>query len=93
METKVQKGLDKNDSQPIKYRCLSSQEIRAFLKQPLSSVIKQACSKEHLPFLLIVALGTFLRFYQFVSLPMGFQAEEVQATYESYALLLHGADR
>jgi len=54
METKVQKGLYKNDSQPIKHRCLSSQEIRAFLKQPISYVIKKACSKEHLSFLLIL---------------------------------------
>src|SRR5205814_4529503 len=42
---------------------------------------------------LIMALATFLRFYRFVSLPMGFQPEEVNDIYESYALRLHGADR
>ena len=72
---------------------LLCQEIKSFLKQPISYVIKKAYIKEHLPFVLIMALATFLRFYRFVSLPMGFQHEEVSVAYESYALILHGTDR
>jgi len=72
---------------------LLRQEIRAFLKQPISYVIKQACSKGHLPFLLLLALATFLRFYQFASLPAGLNLDEASNAYETYALLLHGTDR
>src|SRR5438309_7597900 len=40
-----------------------------------------------------MALSTFLRFYQYLSLPTGLQQDEMSGGYETYALLLHGTDR
>src|SRR5260370_3218053 len=56
-------------------------------------MIKKVLLKDHLLVLLIIALSTFLRFYQFPSLPAGLNIDEASAGYESYALLLHGTDR
>jgi len=69
-----------------------SQEITVFLKRA-SSVMKKARLKDRLLFLLIMALSTLLRFYQFPSLPAGLFQDEASAGYETYALLLHGTDR
>jgi Gpi18-like mannosyltransferase/4-amino-4-deoxy-L-arabinose transferase-like glycosyltransferase len=74
-------------------RDLLRQEIKIFLKRPISYVIKKARLKDHRLFLLIVALSTFLRFYRFPSLPMGLNQDEASAGYETFALLLHGTDR
>src|SRR2546421_4554281 len=56
-------------------------------------MIKKVLLKDHLLFLLIMALSAFLRFYRFPSLPAGLNQDEASAGYESYALLLHGTDR
>src|SRR5437899_7576535 len=56
-------------------------------------VMKNVPIKSGQLLLLTLALSTFLRFYQFPSLPAGLQWDEVSAAYESYALLLHGTDR
>jgi hypothetical protein len=74
-------------------RDILCQEIRSFLERPITYVIKKACTKERLPFILIMSLATFLRFYQFPSLPIGLNQDEASAGYETYALLLHGTDR
>jgi 4-amino-4-deoxy-L-arabinose transferase-like glycosyltransferase len=56
-------------------------------------VMKKVPIKSGQLLLLMMALSTFLRFYQFPSLPAGLEWDEVSAAYESYALLLHGTDR
>src|SRR4051812_22644870 len=68
-------------------------QARRVLLKGISSVIKTIQLKAHHLFVLIVAVSTFLRFYQFASLPAGLHWDEVSAGYESYALLLHGTDR
>ncbi|HEY4032706.1 MAG TPA: hypothetical protein VGL94_01930 [Ktedonobacteraceae bacterium] len=75
----------------VMYNLLSKAK-RIFAKR-ISSVLKKGDSKEHRILLLIMALSTFLRLYQFPSLPAGLQWDEVSAGYETYALLLHGTDR
>src|SRR4051794_1886903 len=65
---------------------------RGFAKR-LSSILKKGDSKERRVLLLIMVVATFLRLYQFPSLPAGLQWNEVSAGYETYALLLHGTDR
>ncbi|HWS84940.1 MAG TPA: glycosyltransferase family 39 protein [Ktedonobacteraceae bacterium] len=77
---------------PIGMDDLVSQETRVLLKR-LSFAMKNVHIKERQLLLLVMAVSTFLRFYQFPSLPAGLQWDEVSAAYESYALLLHGTDR
>ena len=79
------------DIHVVRYNLLNK-AIRVFSKR-ISYVLKKGDTKEHRILLLIMAMSTFLRLYQFPSLPAGLQWDEVSAGYETYALLLHGTDR
>src|ERR1700726_3925376 len=69
-----------------------NQERKVFTKN-MVSIAKKIHIKDHLIFILIVALSAFLRFYRFPSLPAGLNVDEAGAGYDGYALLLHGTDR
>src|SRR5947209_19903289 len=66
---------------------------RKALAKHIAHVMNKIHIKNRVLFLLMMALSTFLLFYQFPSLPAGLEWDEVTAAYESYALLLHGTDR
>ena len=48
---------------------------------------------ESVLFILLLGIGTFLRFYHLVEVPTGFQQDEASNAYESFCLAYYGMDR
>ena len=61
----------------------------------MSNMKQKIISKTNLAgllFIVIVALGVFVRVYKFGSLPEGINQDEAYAGYEAYSLLKYGKD-
>lgn len=56
-------------------------------------MLKKLSSKTFLVFLIIFAIGIFLRVYQFPNIPPGVNQDEAAAAYEAYSILETGKDK